>query len=106
MRKPWGMSAPKLTPGELVRMPDRGVYVVHYVNDSRARVFPLTPKERTITVHEAGKAGSVIKSIQETGNATDIAPNSLLPRVEVGDLTEAEFNRLTRYIENGGQFNE
>ena len=101
--QPWGIRAPILEVGELVRTPDQRVFVVGYVNPSRARVFPLTPKERQITVRGASRE-VVVKDIQETGNPVDISPNSVLPRVEIGDLTEAEFVRLTRYIENGGQY--
>lgn len=85
-------------------MPDQRVYVVGYVGPSRARVFPLTPTERQITVRERGKSTSVTKEINETGSPIDISPNSGLPRVELSDLTEAEFRRLSDYVSRGGSF--
>ena len=106
MIQPWATPKTGLTTGELVRMPDQRVFVVGFVSQSRARVFPLTPTERHITVRERGSSTPISKDVHETGNAMDISPNSGLPRVELGDLTEVEFVRLTRYIENGGQFNE
>ena len=103
-KQPWGLTTDSLKTGELVRMPDQRVFVVGFVNGSRARVFPLTPVERQITVHARGKSEHTTKDIYGTGSPMDISPNSGLPRVEVSDLTDAEFIRLTRYIENGGEF--
>lgn len=103
MNAPWA-TKPLLVVSELVRMPDSRVFVVGFVSQSRARVYPLTPTERHITVHERGKPGVVEKEIQQTGAPIDISPNSVLPRVDVNDLSEPEFVRLTRYIESGGEF--
>lgn len=103
----WHVGGTRLTPGSLVRMPDKSVWAVHSVSVSRARVYPLTPKTRTIIVRDARHPtkGKVEKEVNETGDPLDISPNSVLPSVEVADLTDAEFDRLTSYISSGGEFN-
>lgn len=109
---PWGAPRPVLQVGQLIRFPGGRVYVVGLVNESRARVHPLTPQTRTITVphrddFSKSKRGRrmVEKEVEETGDPIDITTSVVLDSVDVGDLTEAEFKRLTRYIEDGGEFN-
>lgn len=97
-------SGSKLTAGSLVRMPDHRVFVVSYVGFSRARVYPLTPRTRTIVVPSATNPRT--KEVNETGDPIDISPGSVLPTVKFDELTDTEFARLTAYIESGGEFNE
>lgn len=99
----WGSPQIPLVVGQLVRMPDRRVFVVGYVNASRARVYPLTPTTRVISVRDRSHA-HVEKEVNETGNPIDISPNSGLPSVEVGELTDLEFARLEQFVANGGDF--
>lgn len=96
---------PMLTVGELIRTPDGRAFVVGFVNQSRARLWPLTSTEREITVHERGKITKTTKVITETGDPIDISPNPVIPRLDVGDLTDAEFLRLNNHVLNGGEFN-
>lgn len=110
---PWGSPRPLLAVGDLIRLPstkrdDPGsVLVVASVNYSRAHVYPLTPKTRTILVPDRRDPRKKIsKEVHETGDAFDISPNSGLERVALDELTEAEFKRLEQYVANGGSFNE
>lgn len=101
---PWGNVRTLLKTGQLVRFPDKRVWVVGYVNSTRARVHPLTPTTRTITVpSKLNKKVKETKEVNETGDPTDISPASILPRVGIEDLTEGEFERLERYVETGGE---
>mgnify|MGYP001564346673 CR=1 FL=1 len=102
-RRPWGSPVTPLKVGQMVRMPDQRVFVVGYVNASRARVYPLTPTTRVINVRDRERA-HVEKEVNETGNPIDIGPNSVLKNVEVDELTDLEFTRLEQFITNGGEF--
>lgn len=102
-KRPWGSQLIPLEAGELVRMPDGRVFVVEYVNASRARVCPLTPTTRVISVR-GRDLRYVEKEVHETGNPIDISPNSILPIVELGELTNLEFARLEQFVTNGGDF--
>ena len=103
-RRSWGSPLKLLKAGQLVRMPDHRVFVVEYVNASRARVHPLTPRTRIISVKDRSNAHTE-KEVNETGNPIDIAPTSGLDSVEVDELTDLEFARLVQFVTNGGDFN-
>lgn len=104
---PWGQLRPTLKVGDIVviapRSKDRRVYAVASISPSRAHVFPLTPETRTIHVRDVRRPGKgkVQKEINETGDPIDISPVSLLPKLEVADLTDLEFRRLVQLIETG-----
>jgi hypothetical protein len=108
---PWAF---RLVAGALYRLPDGRVCVVSYVSESRARVHPITPHERVITVPDKrqtlikGKLTRklVSKEVVETGDPFDISPASHLTRVELSELSEAEFTRLENYVLTGGHFDE
>ena len=102
-RRPWGSPQKLLRAGQLVRMPDHRVFVVDYVNASRARIYPLTPRTRIINVKDRSNVHTE-KEINETGNPIDIAPTSGLDSVEVDELTDLEFARLVQFVTNGGDF--
>lgn len=91
--------------GQLVRTPDQRVWVVAYVSDLRASIHPLTPKTRTIRVpNKKDFRKKEIKEVNETGDPIEVSPMSVLPSVELEDLTSAEFSRLKQYVVAGGEF--
>ena len=100
---PWAFH---LVAGALYRLPDGRVCVTSFVSEARARVHPLTPHERTITVPDKRTRKLVCKEVVETGDPFDISSASYLTRVYVGELTEAEFTRLENYVLTGGHFDE